>query len=342
MMKRVSIKDIAQVVGVSTATVSLVLTGKNKDGRVSKKMSEKIKQVADEMNYQPNRLAMSLQSGRSHTIGLLLADISNNFFANIAFYIQEYADQYGYSVIITNTNESGEKMGKMINVLKSRQVDGFIIVPTEDGESYIKELTRSKTPIVLLDRYFPNLPVSHIIVNNYQASFEATNRLIDAGCKTIALIIYDNKLPHMLGREKGYKEALTNKNLYRPELTKRITHENITEDITRITKELLEENPKVDGIFYASNSISVNGIKQLLRSGVQIPEEIKVVCFDKSEAFDFTPFPIPYIQQPIQEMSKKAVDVLIEQIKQPQKEPTTIEMLAGLSNVPEKNNKNKS
>lgn len=332
-MTRVSIKDIAKKVGVSNATVSLVLNGKGKEGRIGEEVTKKVLRTAKELNYEPNNFARGLKMGRSNTIGLIVADISNSFFANIAFYIQEYAEVYGYSVIITNTNESGNKMGKMISVLKSRQVDGFIIIPTEDGEAYISGLQKTKTPLVLLDRYFPDIPVSHIVVNNHHASFNAANLLLDSGCKTIALIIYDNILPHMQEREKGYREALIKGKCYNPELTKKIRYANIEEDVSRAIRELLEKNPEVDGIFFATNSISVIGIKQLLKAGVRIPEDIKVVCFDKSEAFDFTPFPIPYVQQPIPEMSKKAVDILMEQIKTSSAEPTTMEMFASLSNI---------
>lgn len=333
-MTRISIKDIAQKVGVSNATVSLVLNGKQKEGRISEEVTKKILKVAKELNYQPNSFARGLRMGRSNTIGLILADISNNFFANIAFYIQEYAEACGYSVIITNTNEDGEKMEKMINVLKSRQVDGFIIVPTEDGEEHINSLLKTKMPVVLLDRFFPNLPISHIVVNNYHASFEATNLLLESGCKNVALVIYDNKLPHMQDREKGYKEALVKKKRYNPKLTKKITYMNIEDDIATAIQDILNENPAVDGIFFASNSISVISLKQLIKSGVSIPENIKIVCFDKSEVFEFAPFPIPYVQQPIQEMSKKAVEVLIEQIKKSSTIPTTMEMFASLSNTP--------
>lgn len=331
---RVSIKDIAKKVGVSNATVSLVLNGKEKEGRIRKEVAEKVLQAAKELNYEPNNFARALRMGQSNTIGLILADISNSFFANIAFHIQEYAEEYGYSVIITNTNESCEKMGKMINVLKSRQVDGFIIVPTEDGEEYIDELSKSKTPLVLLDRYFPNLPISHILVNNYHASFNATNLLIDSGCKQIGLIVYDNKLPHMKDREKGYIEALSKKSSYNKALTKKISYSNIEADIANAIEDLLKENPKVDGLFFASNSISNIGIKHLLNLGIRIPDDIKVVCFDKNEAFDFTSFRIPYVQQPIQEMSKKSVEILMEQIKKTSITPTTMEMFASLSNTP--------
>ncbi len=335
--KRVSIKDIAREVGVSNATVSLVLNGKEKEGRIRKEVAEKVLLAAKELNYEPNNFARGLRMGRSNTIGLILADISNSFFANIAFYVQEYAEEYGYSVIITNTNESGEKMNKMINVLKSRQVDGFLIVPTEDGEEYIRELSDTKVPLVLLDRFFPHLPISHIVVNNYHTSFDAANMLLESGCKNIGLIIYDNQLPHMQDREKGYKEALTKKDSYHPALTKKITYSNIEQDIANAIEELLKENPKVDGLFFASNSISVIGIKQLLKLGIRIPEDIQVVCFDKNEAFDFTPFHIPYVQQPIQEMSRKSVEVLMQQIKEPDTIPTTIEMFASLSNISEIN-----
>lgn len=330
--KRVSIKDIAQKVGVSNATVSLVLNGKEEEGRIRKEVAAKVLQAAKELNYEPNNFARGLRMGRSNTIGLILADISNSFFAHIAFYIQEYADEYGYSVIITNTNESGDKMGKMINVLKSHQVDGFIIVPTEDGEEDIRELIDQKTPVVLLDRYFPHLPVSHIVVNNYHASFEATNLLLDSECQNIALLIYNNKLAHMTDREKGYREALVKRNYYKPELVKKINYNTIEEDISTAIKSLLLEQPKVDGIFFATNTISAIGIKELLKQHVRIPEDIKVVCFDKNEAFDFMPFQIPYVQQPIQEMSRKSVDILMEQIKQSSAIPTTMEMFASMSN----------
>lgn len=329
---RVSIKDIAQKVGVSNATVSLVLNGKEKEGRIRKEVAQKVLQAAKELNYEPNNFARGLRMGRSNTIGLILADISNSFFAHIAFYVQEYADKYGYSVIITNTNESGDKMGKMINVLKSRQVDGFIIVPTEDGEKDIRELIDQKTPVVLLDRYFPNLPINQVIVNNYHASFEAANLLVDSGCKNIALLIYNNKLAHMTDREKGYKEALIKRDYFKPELIKKITYNTIEQDISAAIQSLLSEQPRVDGIFFATNTISAIGIKELLKQQVRIPDDMKVVCFDKNEAFDFMPFHIPYVQQPIQEMSRKSVDILMEQIKQSSTIPTTMEMFASMSN----------
>ncbi len=334
-MARISIKDIAQKVGVSNATVSLVLNGKEKEGRIRTEVADKIRQTAKELNYEPNNFARGLRMGRSQTIGLVIADISNNFFANLAFYIQEYAEKLGYTVIITNTNESGSKMQKMISALKSRQVDGFIIVPTEDGEKPIRELMNSRIPLVLLDRYFPNLPVSHVVVNNYHASYDATQLLMKSGCRHIAQVIYNNKLPHMQERKRGCAEALKSAKIYDPSIIKEINYQNISEDINDSIDDLLSRESKVDGIFFATNSISMLGIRRLLDRGVRIPEDIRVVCFDKSDAFDFASIPIPYIQQPIRDMGKKSVELLIEQIKKETTVSTHTELFASLSNAPE-------
>ena len=312
MKTRVSIKDIANSLGVSAATVSLVLNGK--EGRVSKALAEKIRSAAEAMNYEPNSLARGLRSGRSETLGLIVADISNPFFAHLAFHVQEHDEQYGYSIIIANTNESTDKMEKMISVLKSRQVDGFIIVPTEYGEQLVENLIRDKRPLVLLDRYFPEIDVSYVTVNNYQASMEATNLLLNSNCKRIAQVIYKNYLPHMQGRKKGYIAAMTEKGLYDPTLLKEINFKTMVGDIQRAIMELVSSAEMIDGIFFASNTIAMIGLKLLTGLSIRIHKDIKVICFDKNEAFEFSNVSIPYIQQPIAEMGKLAVDLLIKQI----------------------------
>lgn len=330
---RTSIKDIAQELGVSNATVSLVLNGKEKEGRVGKEMAERIRQKAIEMNYEPNNLARSLRMGQSYTIGLIIADISNLFFANLAFHIQEQAEKYGYSVIITNTNENESKMKKMIQVLKSRQVDGFIIVPTDHGKEDISKLMESNIPIVLLDRYFPGLNVSHVVVDNYHASFKAANHLISNNCQRIGLVIYNNNLPHMLERKRGYIEALQKTSHYDPSLIKEISYTNIKEDVLLAVEELLNGEYPIDGIYFATNSISVIGIKHMIRQQINIPDDVKVICFDENDAFDLTHIPIPFVQQPIPEMGKTAVEILIKEIKKEMKEPIYAELSANLQNM---------
>ncbi|MDR1097611.1 MAG: LacI family transcriptional regulator [Tannerella sp.] len=333
-MARVSLKSIAKEVGVSITAVSLVLSGKEKEGRVGKDMAEKIRLKAKEMHYEPNNLARGLRVGRSQTIGLIVADISNLFFANLAFHIQEHAEKFGYSVIITNTNESDLKLEKMVNVLKRRPVDGFIIVPTEHGKPFVEDLVKRNIPVVLIDRYFPEINAGAVVVDNYNASGKAVKNLIGQGCKNIGLVIYKSRLLHMQQRKSGYIDAITEHGFYNPDFIKEINYSHILNDVSIAIESLMLKENHIDGLFFATNTLSMLGIKQLMDMNLQIPEDVKVVCFDKSDAFDFTSIPIPYIRQPVPEMGKKAVELLFEQIRENTKDKKCIELQASLINSP--------
>lgn len=328
-MARVSIKDIAIALGVSNATVSLVINGKEKEGRVGHEMAEKIRAKAKELNYEPNNLARSLRIGRSETIGLIVADISNIFFATLAFHIQEYAEKLGYTIIITNTNEDTSKMEKMIQTLQSRQVDGFIIVPTENGEEYISKLVKSKIPVVLLDRCFPAIETSHVMIDNYQTSWLATKHLIALGCKKIALLTYQNKLHHMIERKRGYVEAVQKASIFDPALIKEVSYENITEDTTNAINDLLKIKD-LDGIFFSTDSICVAGIKYMQQLDRDLFKKINLMSFDRNEIFDFVNYDVPYMMQPLPEMGRKAIDILMNQIINKSNKTEKIELQASL------------
>ncbi|MBF0575263.1 LacI family DNA-binding transcriptional regulator [Dysgonomonas sp. GY617] len=328
-MARVSIKDIAIALGVSNATVSLVINGKEKEGRVGFEMAEKIRAKAKELNYEPNNLARSLRIGRSETIGLIVADISNIFFATLAFHIQEYAEKLGYTIVITNTNEDTSKMGKMIHTLQSRQVDGFIIVPTENGEEDIAKLVRSKTPVVLLDRCFPAIETSHVMIDNYQTSYLATRHLIALGCKKIALLTYKNRLHHMTERKRGYVEAVQNANIFDAGLIKEVSYENITEDTTNAINDLLKIKD-LDGIFFSTDSVCVAGIKYMQETDKNIFKKVNLMSFDRNEIFDFVNYDVPYMMQPLPEMGRRAIDILVNQIVNKSNTSEKIELQATL------------
>lgn len=327
-MKKVSIKDIAQKAGVSNATVSLVMNDKNKNGRVSREKAEEIKRIAKEMNYQPNVVARSLQSGRSHTIGLLVADISNPFFASLAFFIQERSEKAGYAVIIMNTNESDTQMEKMINILKNRQVDGYVIVPTKRGEHSLQDLLDVNAPLVLVDRYYPSLQTYNVMLDGYQASFQAAKLLMEKGCRKIGLVVYGGTQSHMSDRRYGYVDALRSADLYRPELVCEVNFNSLEEDMSDAISYLLDQG--VDGIYFVTISISLLGIRYLFEQGVKIQEDVQVVCFDKSEVFDYMPKPIPYVLQPIEAMGNKAVDLLLAQMKSDERVPQSCKLPATL------------
>ena len=314
-MNRVSLKTIANELGVSIATVSIVLSGKNSKGRISEETSKKVLDKAKELNYMPNTLAKGLRMGSSKTIGLVIADISNVFFGTLALHIQEYAEEEGYAVIIVNTSEKFEKMEKMINLLKARQVDGFIITPTENSKSLIKDLATDKMPFVLVDRTFPDLRLNSVLINNYDISYRATQQLINQGCRNIALVTYKQDEFHINERKRGCVEALKNAGIYKSENMKEVRYDFLKSDIENEISHLTNKKNKVDGIFFTTNSISMNGVKSLIKNNVDIPNDIQIMCFDESDAFYLLPYTVPFIKQPIERMAIESIKLLIDSIQ---------------------------
>lgn len=154
-MKKVSMQDIADKLGVSKGTVSLVLSGKAKGGRVSEKTADRVKKMAAEMHYYPNDIARSLSTGTTMTIGVIVTDISNEFFGNLTFHIQEQAKKYGYTVITTNTNERLDEFDNAITTLMNKQVDGIVLVPVAGGQEIVERVIKKQVPVVQVDRFFP-------------------------------------------------------------------------------------------------------------------------------------------------------------------------------------------
>lgn len=314
-MKRVSLKTIADLLGVSTATVSLVLSGKAEKGRVSDKTATKIKDKAKELNYTPNILAKGLRMGKSKTIGLVIADISNVFFGTLALHIQEFAEKEGYTIIIVNTNERFDRMEKMIQLLKARQVDGLIITPTENSEALIENLTKDKLPFILLDRTFPDLEVNSVLINNYEISYKSTQHLIKQGCRNIGILTYKQNQSHINERKRGGVEALKDAGIYNPKNIKEIRYDSLKSDVDNAINNLINKENRIDGVFFTTNSISINGVKSLIKNNIDIPNDIQIMCFDESEAFYLLPYSVPFIKQPIEQMAQKAIKLLIDNIK---------------------------
>ncbi|MDR1601282.1 MAG: LacI family transcriptional regulator, partial [Tannerella sp.] len=215
-MATISMQNIADRLGVSKATVSLVLSGKAKNKRVSRELSEKIIRTAKDMNYQPNEIARSLRTGYTKTIGVIVTDISNEFFGRFAFHIQEQAKKYDYTVIMTNTNESLDEFDKLITTLLNKRVDGIIFVPVDNGQDIALKIADNNIPTVQIDRYYPEFEANYIGVNNYKASAEATEALINLGCGRIAVICYDINLNALTERRNGCIGALKRNGLYEP------------------------------------------------------------------------------------------------------------------------------
>jgi LacI family transcriptional regulator len=313
--KKISLKDIALKVGVSTALVSYVLNGKEKEARVGHEMAKKIKRAATELNYQPNFIARSLKSGKTNTLGFIVADISNPFFSNLARIIEDEAKKLGYTVIFGSSDEQAEKSKNLINTLVNRQVDGLIIAPAENTQEQIRDLQKKDFPFVLIDRFFPGIKTNTIRTNNYGAAYEATSHLIKNGYKKIGMLAYETTLFHMQERIQGYKAALkyhgirANKNW----LCK-INQVSLQKDVSAYISTLIESK-EVDAFLFATNSLAIEGLKQINQRGIKVPEEIGIVAFDETDAFDLFYAPITYVKQNLAVIGQQAVKMLLKKDK---------------------------
>lgn len=278
-------------------------------------MSQKILDKAAELNYIPNTLAKGLKVGKSRTIGLIIADISNLFFGALALHIQIYAEQKGYSVIIGNTNEQLNEMENLMKFLYARQVEGLIITPTENSQYLLKRLMNNKIPFVLVDRSFPELSVNSVLINNYEISYWSTEQLIQKGCKRIALITYKQDHYHINERKRGCVDALKYASIYDPDIMEEVRYDFLKSDMKKAICNLISKKEKIDGIFFTTNSISINGVKELIKNNINIQKDIQIMCFDENDAFYILPYTVPFIKQPIKEMAKNAVELLIDQIE---------------------------
>jgi LacI family transcriptional regulator len=329
--KKTSLKDIAQKAGVSTALVSYVLNGKEKESRVGHEIAQKIKQIAAELHYQPNHLAKSLRSGKTHTIGLIIADISNPFFANIARVVEDEAKHNGYTVIIGSSDENAGKSRDLLNVLINRQVDGFIIVSAENSEEQIHYLKDKNIPFVLLDRYFPEIPTDFVSTDHYKASYDACSHLIRNGYQRIGMIAYDSQMFHMQERIRGYKDSLrdTNRNFQKSWL-KEVRINTIENGVKAAIDEMLAADRPVDAILFATYSLAINGLKYINELRLNVPADLAIVSFGQAEVFELYYCPITYLKQPIVLLGQTAVELLVKKLKNNLNEPAQILMKAEL------------
>ena len=308
-------QSIADQVGVSRTTVSFVLNGKEKEGRISSVVAARIKEVARRENYRFNELARSLRTGHTRTIALVVADISDHFFATLAFHVQQHALHKGYLVVIASVGEDRAQFKPTIEMLIDRQVDGMIVVPIQHTEQEFVRLIETGFPIVLSDRYFPDLKMNRVIIDNFGASFQIVSRLLEKGCRRIAMLLYDDQLMHMQERQKGYVKALEKYPDAAQPVIYKIGYANTQQETRETIRKLFSNRDTfdVDGLFFATGGLAMYGIETLIQLGIPIGAHMQIACFDRT---DFAPnLKIPYVHQPIQEMGKAAVDMLLSRIE---------------------------
>ena len=309
-LKKISLKDIAEAAGVSTALVSFVLNGKRKEYRVGEETAQRILKIANDMNYQPNLAAKSLRSGKTKTIGLVVSDISNPFFSQLARVLEDEAAKQNYTVLFGSSDENKDKMNSLVGNLINKGVDGLIIVPCEGSERIIASLVYDNVPIVLFDRYFSDINVSYVALNNFNASYVLTKHLLEVGYNAPCMVAYDVDLIHMKERVRGYKKAMGDvgkKNFINVVCLKQNAPRKSAD---RLLPKMVDAG--VDAFLFATNMISLACLYTIKDMGKGIVGKIGLAGFDGNPAFDFFYVPISYIRQPIDILAQKALEILID------------------------------
>jgi LacI family transcriptional regulator len=325
MNKKVSLKDIAEQLGVSTALVSYVLNNKERQARVGDEMARKIRQLASSLNYQPNIIARSLQSGKTNTIAVVVADISNPFFSSIARIIEDEAMRHDYVVFFGSSDENADRSRRLIDVFINRGVDAFIIAPSENTEKQIQRLIKQQIPLVLIDRYFPSVKSDCVVINNFQAAYNATDHLIKGGRRKIAMMAYDTNMKHMQERIRGYRAALADSGIpFDDAWLTTVSYQDLASQIDQVIKNIVTPSSQIDGFIFATNSLAVLSLKTLTALGVHIPGDLAVVSFDESDAFDLFYPPVSYVSQSLYDIGKHAVELAMGKIRGEDKTPKHI------------------
>jgi LacI family transcriptional regulator len=313
MKKSVSLKDIAGELGVSASLVSYVLNGHAKSKRVGDEVAKRIVATAQRLNYQPNQIAKGLKTKKSLTIGLIVGEIHYRYTTGITRSIELEAKKNSYTVIIGNSHEDLPTLREIIHVLINRQVDGLIIVAAEKAEAEIEYLKKREIPFVLIDRNFPRVETNFIGIDNYQVAYNATQYLIDHGCKNVAFINYTTTFFHLQERNRGYRQALKDHGFLKTKhLHKEINKKNFEDDVRGAITDLTSGSLPCDAIFFATDTLAIAGLKNLVQMKVKIPKDIFVMSFDESEAFALFECPITYFRQPLEAIGIAAVDLLFE------------------------------
>lgn len=310
--KKISLKDIAVAAGVSPALASFVLNGKGKEYRVSEETSRRILKIAAELNYQPNLAAKSLRSGHTKTIGLVVSDISNPFFSQLARLLEDEAAKRGYTVLFGSSDEDADKMSRVTSSLINRGVDGLIVVPCENSEKYMASLVNNNIPVVLFDRYFPGLNISYVALNNYGAAYTATKHLLRSGYNSPCIVAYDINLIHMKERVRGYKQAMEEAGRKKQANVLYLRQDSLRKSAERVLPKALESG--VDAFLFGTNMISLACLYTLKEMQMVDLSKIGLVGFDGNPVFDFFCVPISYVQQPISMLVQKALEILIDNI----------------------------
>jgi DNA-binding LacI/PurR family transcriptional regulator len=308
---QVTIKDLAERLGISPSTVSRAL----KDHPdISKATKKAVRELAEELNYEPNAVALSLLSSRSNNIGLIIPEIVHYFFSQVISGIEDVAYDAGYHVIICQSNESYSREVKNVQALLSSRIEGLILsVSKETRElNHLENLRKKNIPIVFFDRVPNKFEADQVVIDDYNGAYQAVKHLIDIGCRQIAHLGTTRDMGIGLERYRGYIQALKDHGL---SINENLMMECDTYKAARlITRKLIYDSNPVDGIFAVNDRTAIGALQTAKECGKKIPEELAIVGFSNGIYSNMTDPPLTTVEQFGYKMGQNAARLLLDRL----------------------------
>ncbi|AFG36782.1 LacI family DNA-binding transcriptional regulator [Spirochaeta africana] len=317
-----TIKDVAAAAGVSTATVSRVLSNSSK---VSDSVRQRVHEAIAQLDYRPNRVARSLRAQKSNVIGLIVADIQNPYFTLVSRAVQDAAYMNGYNIFLCNTDEKEDKERQYLDIMYDENVAGIIISPTHDIRQTSRLLAERHIPAVIIDRANPELNLSSVTIDNHDAGYRLTRHILQSGKTNPVLIAGSGSTTGKL-RSDGFCTALSEFGIPIHRDTLHFIQARDTDGYAAVG-EILKNRPNTDAIIATNGLIAAGAFRRLHELGIMIPEHVAFACIDETM---WTPLVTPAItvmRQPTQEIGARAVDLLLAQIENTQPDQTIAEVL---------------
>jgi LacI family transcriptional regulator/LacI family repressor for deo operon, udp, cdd, tsx, nupC, and nupG len=319
-----TLQEVARRAKVSIATVSRVL---NKSDKVVPETRAAVEQALLDLGYRPNRVARRLRmnSGRAHLVGLIIPDIQNPFYAEIARGVEDVAYAHQYALILCNSDENLEKERFYLDVMRDESVDGLVLPPFDETDLAVVEMVESGMPVVCVDRSLAKVKTDLVEVDNYQGALEAVNHLIEKGHERIGLIEGRAHVSTSRERRRGYLDALAAHGI-----TARKEHMragDFKQESGRVlANELLALRKPPTALFVCNNLMTVGALAAIHNRGLRIPQDVAVVGFDDlpwAEALDPPP---TVVRQPAYEVGRGAMELLLKRIMEPERPPVTLRL----------------
>ncbi|AGC77212.1 LacI family transcriptional regulator [Nonlabens dokdonensis] len=312
----ITLKDLAATLGVSVSTVSKAL----KDSpEISKDTITRVKEIAKELNYRPNTLALSLKNRKTKTIGVIIPDILNTFFARILYGIEQESTALGYNIITCLSNETFEKENNSLHLLANGSVDGFIMSVSEETQSkgevkHLKETINQDVPIVMFDRVANDVDCDKVIIDDFNAAFKATETLIKEGRKKIVLVNSLGELSVGKLRVLGYKKALEKHDSYTADPIV-IEVDDDQELLNDQLEKIITEHKDMDGLLCIDNISGVMSVNIAQRLGRTIPNDLSVIGFSSNKISHLSYPPLSTVAQYAEEIGQESVKMLVERLE---------------------------